>query len=244
MTRTACQAARLLFDAYVDGELTGADRLRLSRHLDECEACAGEVGALHGLGDLLRQTVGTAALPRAIDALASSVVTRVRAESAVSLGAKFERAVGDSRLLWVGMGSVAGAAVTMLVVAVALFFGQTSALSGMAQAGGDAGTLLAVAQSGDGRGGVLVHFDAAEGVRIITESTLAGPTGQELVDALAGLVTPKGRVVELSEMAPADRARTEEVLDELMRRQTKDLVRVELQQVRLLATTDVSAKGL
>ena len=244
MKRTVCQSTRPFLGSYVDGELTGAQRLRVSRHLEACAACAGEVAAMSGLGDLLREAVDREALPRGMEGLASGVVARVRAESAVSIGARFERAVGDSRLLWVGVGSLSGAAVTMFVVAVALFFGQTPALAGAASTLGNAGTLMAVAQSQDGRGGILVHFDSAEGTRIITESMLAGPSGEQLVDALAGLVTRKGRVVELSEMAPADRARTEELLDELMRRQTKELVQVELQQVRLVASTDVSAKGL
>jgi hypothetical protein len=57
-------------------------------------------------------------------------------------------------------------------------------------------------------------------------------------------MTRKGRVVELADMAPADRLKTENLLDEIIRRQNKEVVQVELQQMRLITTADVSAKGL
>jgi anti-sigma factor RsiW len=235
---------RLLLGLYVDGELSGADRLRVSRHLNVCADCASDVDAMVGMGDLLRRAAAKEAVARPLEGLASGVVARVRAESAVSWGARLERAVGDSRLLWVGTGSVLGAMATMLLVAFTLFFGQTRAMAGGLEFS-PAGTLLAVAQQGDGvSGGMLLQFNAAHGTRVITEAMLTGPSERQLIAALADLMMPRGRVRELSEMGPRDRAETEALLDEFLRRQTKELVRVEVQQVRLLTTTDVSAKGL
>jgi len=243
--KLGCSSIGRLLGQYVDGELPGSERLRVSRHLGVCEACAREVDAMGGLGDLLRRAAADDEAPAGIEGLASSVVTRVRAESAVSWAARFERAVGDSRLLWVGTGSVLGAMATMLVVAFAVFFGQARAMAGDLDTFGRAGTLFAVARAEDGRNdSMLVHYDQAEGSRLITEEMLSGPTERQVVAALADLMTRHGRVVGLEQMTPADRARTLELLDEYIRRQSKELVRVEVQQVRLIATAEVTAKGL
>ncbi len=244
MKPSPCRFVRPLLGLYVDGELSGADRLRVSRHLDKCGDCAVEVEAAVGVGDLLRSAAQADPVAVPVEGLASSVVARVRAESAVSWGAKIERAVGDSRLLWVGTGSVLGAMATMLLVAFALFFGQSRAMAGGFESA-PAGTLLAVAEQEGGRGGgIVLQFSSVNGTRVITEAMLTGPSERQLIASLAELMTRKGRVVELSEMGPEHRAETEALLDEFLRRQSKELVRVEVQQVRLLATTDVTAKGL
>jgi len=239
----ACQSVKVLLDRYVDGELSGAGRLLVSRHLDLCTSCLQHVEAIAGVGEMLRSAVAGEPPPSRMEGLASGVVARVRAESAVSWTARLERAVGDSRLLWVGTGSVLGAVATMMIVAVALFFGQTRALA--ADPSVSAGTLLAVGQPGGWQtGGILVQFNSSEGTRVITETMLSGPSEHQLVNDLADLMTRKGRVVELADMAPADRLKTENLLDEIIRRQSKEVVQVQLQQMRLITTADVSAKGL
>jgi hypothetical protein len=232
-----------LVDQYVDGELSGAGRLRVSRHLETCPSCAKHVEAIAGMGEMLRRAVADEPPPSRMEGLVSGVVTRVRAESAVSWAARLERAVADSRLLWVGTGSVLGATATMMLVAFALFFGQAGTFA--ADISIPAGTLLAVAGPGDGHGdGLLVQFDSRAGTRVITEAMLSEPSEYELVEDLAKLMTRKGRLVELSDMAPGDRMKTENLLDAIIRRQTKEVVQIQLQQVRLITTADVSAKGL
>jgi len=240
VNKTLCQSLRVLFGPYVDGELSGADRMRVSRHLDACEACACEVDEMTGIGNLLRRASAEDRLPGDIKALASAVVTRVRAESAVSWAAKFETAVADTRLLWVGTGAVFGAMATMMVVVGALFFSQ--ALARAPEAFGQAGTLIAVAQVGDGRNeDFLVRYDTQGGERVITEEMLSE---RQLAARLSDLVTRRGRVVGLDEMTADERAQTVALLERYLRLQNLELVRVEVQQVRLITTTDVSAKGL
>ena len=249
MKPSSCEPIRTLLGPYIDAELTGADRLRVSHHLDVCAACAADVAAMTAVGEWLRTAVTEEAPARRLEGLASGVVARVRAESAVSWGAKFERAVGDSRLLWVGTGSVLGALATTLIVAFTMFFGRApernDSLAAVLGTFNSAGTLMVVATPGDGRpGAFLVQFGTELGSRVITEAMLSEPSEQQLVDALAEAVTRHGRIIELSDMGPSDRRNTEALLDEIGRRQTKELVRVEMQEVRLVTSTDVSAKGL
>jgi hypothetical protein len=104
---------------------------------------------------------------------------------------------------------------------------------------------MVIAQRHDGRSGaILLEFGSALGPRVLTEAMLTGPSERELVDALAQAVTRQGRVVDLLEMSPTDRENVEQLFAELGRRRTKDVVQVELQEVRFVTSTDVSAKGL
>jgi len=48
-----CSRAQNLLSAYADYELSGADMLRVRRHLDECPACARELAGLQQMKRLL-----------------------------------------------------------------------------------------------------------------------------------------------------------------------------------------------
>ncbi len=245
MTKSRCRSVQSLLGPYVDGELTGADRLRVSRHLETCRDCAGEVDALGNVGDLLRRSAADDAASSGMDGFASNIVTRVRAESAVSWAARFERAVGDSRLLWVGTGSVLGAMATMFVIAAALFLGQVRVVAGDLDGPEQAAMLLAIGQADDRpNGDFLVDYSARQGSRVITEPMLTGPTEVQLVITLADLITRQGGLVALDDMSPNDREQVTALFDEYIRRQMTELVHVELLQLRLVTTAHVSAKGL
>lgn len=247
---SSCQSFRKLLGPFIDHELSGAAMLRVAQHLDTCAQCAAEVNGLASMGDLLREAA-VEDLPRSrLDAMASGVVARVRAESAVSWTARLERAAGDARLLWVGTGSLLGAMASMLIVAVALFFGGRSIEPTVAARTSleGAGTLFVIAQPDTGVGNAfLVQVNRSEsgvGRRVITEAALIDASEVQLLGLLAEAVTRQGHIVELSDMADQDRRFTEAILDNINRRQSKELVPVTLQQLRLVATVDVSAKGL
>lgn len=246
---SSCQSFRKLLGPFIDHELSGAAMLRVAQHLDACAQCAAEVNGLASMGDLLREAA-VEDLPRSrLDAMASGVVARVRAESAVSWTARLERAAGDARLLWVGTGSLLGAMASMLIVAVALFFGRSPEPPVAARTSpGAAGTLFVIAQPDTGVGNAfLVQVNRSEsgvGRRVITEAALIDASEIQLLGLLAEAVTRQGHIVELSDMADQDRRFTEAILDNINRRQSKELVPVTLQQLRLVATVDVSAKGL
>jgi anti-sigma factor RsiW len=88
MSRHGCDAIQQQLGPFVDGELTGAERLRVVHHLDQCENCASELGGLRALGETIR-TLSGASEPHAPDlaGLAAGVISRSRAEADLSWGA-------------------------------------------------------------------------------------------------------------------------------------------------------------
>ena len=53
---TGCGRVRKQLGAFLDGELSGADRLFVSQHLTECPRCAEEQQEIRDLGEMLRAT--------------------------------------------------------------------------------------------------------------------------------------------------------------------------------------------
>src|SRR6187397_3026103 len=112
MTSTDCQHVRLNLGSFVDGELPGAEMLPVSQHVASCADCAGEMERIQSLGQWLRRASMTVAEPRNVDALAASVVSRLRAEESQSWSARAGRAFGDWHWALVGAGSLAAAFVS------------------------------------------------------------------------------------------------------------------------------------
>ena len=59
-----CDIARDLVGAYVDGELSGAERQAMAEHIASCPTCAAEADALRRVGEQLR-VMGRAVSPLA-----------------------------------------------------------------------------------------------------------------------------------------------------------------------------------
>ena len=55
MNPVGCKSLEPFLNAFVDGELGGAEMLRVSQHLEACNECAQEVEGLRGIGGLLRR---------------------------------------------------------------------------------------------------------------------------------------------------------------------------------------------
>src|SRR5262245_61519638 len=103
MNDVLCASVRRDLDAFVDGELGGAQRLVVADHLAGCADCAGEEHAIRSLGDRLRSALPIATgLPLA--GLASGVTSRVRAEQAQSWRAMLQRSLEDWHWVLVGAG--------------------------------------------------------------------------------------------------------------------------------------------
>ena len=110
----ACAPIRQRLDAYFDGELNGAERLRVARHVAGCEACARELNEIRALGDLLRSRAAAVPPPPQFAGLAAGVVSRTRAEASQSWMAMWHRAVEDWQWALVGAGSLCAAVVSVL----------------------------------------------------------------------------------------------------------------------------------
>src|SRR5690606_39191752 len=78
---------------FVDGELDGGRMLRLTRHLEECDACAAALEEVQQLGRILRESSPVDARPGRFDGFAAGVVARSVAERSMSWRATWERAI-------------------------------------------------------------------------------------------------------------------------------------------------------
>ena len=121
MKSEACRAQRLA--EYVDGELSGIERLHVSRHLEQCAECGEEAASMLQLGETLRSVAKLTVVPGHLSGLASGVVSRVGAERAQSWKALFGRAVEDWHWFMVGFGSVAASFFSVALVSAMLHFG-------------------------------------------------------------------------------------------------------------------------
>jgi hypothetical protein len=134
MTTLGCTAIQCQLGPFVDGELTGAERLQVIEHLNGCEDCARELGALHLLSD---RSIASATGPHApeLAGLAAGVVSRSRAEADLSWRASFDRASADWHWFIVGAGSIAATFVSALLLSAILAFGpepeRLDSLAGM-----------------------------------------------------------------------------------------------------------------
>ena len=117
-----CEHARELLEGFVDGELGMADQVALESHLRWCRACAARVEDMRLIGASLRVAVPSLAPDdtRALAAIQSGVLTRIRAEREQSFAVQVRGMFDDMRLLWPAVG-----ATTALI---ACLFGSLSVL--------------------------------------------------------------------------------------------------------------------
>ncbi|PWT90677.1 MAG: hypothetical protein C5B56_05065 [Proteobacteria bacterium] len=63
MDERACRTVRAKLDSYIDNELLTETNLELSQHLEQCEACAGDVASRRALRSRLQTAVRETPLP-------------------------------------------------------------------------------------------------------------------------------------------------------------------------------------
>jgi hypothetical protein len=255
-----CLAIRDDLDAFVDNELPGTARLRVSQHLERCSACAEEVQSMGVLGDLLRDGGSSSGLTaRRMDGLASGVVTRSRAEWAESWRGLVDRAGWHWAL--VGLGSVASTFVLTLFVWMILAFGpvpqRADSLSAiMVNFSQPAGQLFIYATpSGENREAVLLELTRREAVpyprtaHLPPEVRPGGPrTTAELVGDLSAAVARQGHALALDRLTRRDREHAQALLSEISRRLVPDTrpvgPAVRVNEFRLFTSASVTARGL
>jgi len=104
-----CEHARELLEGFVDGELAMADQVALESHLRWCRPCAARVEDMRLIGASIR----LASLPpapedaRALAAIQSDVLTRIRAERDQSFAVQVRGMFEDMHLLWPAVGATA-----------------------------------------------------------------------------------------------------------------------------------------
>jgi len=258
MSPAVCDTLRPHFGAFVDDELLGPDRQRVSQHLEVCPPCADQVGELRSIGGLLRDAASLEPPIPQMSGLAGGVVARIAAESAQSWRALFNHAVEDWHWIIVGGGAVAATFVSMVAVSALLLFGpaprRPDSLSALVtNLKSPAGTLLIEAsQAGNDQTVRLWQVENGSGTarRVVLVTLEAAAADRALVSALADAVAARGQLVELSSMPEEERRYTELLLDEISRRRVSEpgfggaASPLNVVRIRLVTSTGVSAKSL
>ena len=252
----SCSHVRSQLDAFIDGELSGAERAVVSHHLEACPRCVEEEQDLRGIGALLRSNA--LATPRVdLTGLASGVVSRVCAERAQSWPALFERAVEDWHWALVGAGSLTAGVASILFVSALLWFGPSPSRADSLEAvlnnlGAPAGTVLIGATDGSVRRFVSGSMDGSEEAVVVpvSFSDPAGPSEGDLTAALSeAMVGSDGRVRGPQGMSFVARKHTEALLDEIQRLRYPLPISwsgspVGVQRLGLVTSTTCTAKAL
>jgi anti-sigma factor RsiW len=255
-----CVGIRRDLEAFVDGELSPARRAVVMQHLESCAGCAGHFDDLAGLGDELRAAARDrdARCPE-FAGLASSVIGRVRAESAMSWRARVTRACDDWHWAIVASGSLTATFVSTVIVSIILAFGPAPAredsLSAlMANLGAPAGMLFVCATpSGTTQDAILFQVDNGQPAASRMTAQLAEMACRPVSDAdvtgkLAKAVTAaSGHALSLETMHPEQRRYIEGLLTEIRARATQPPVvsrAVDVHEVRLVTGMAVVAKAL
>ncbi|HUL73002.1 MAG TPA: zf-HC2 domain-containing protein [Vicinamibacterales bacterium] len=259
MKTEACRNQDL--GAFVDGELSGAARLRVSQHLASCEACAATADALALLGEDVRSAAAVPAAPPELEGLAGGVISRVRAERAQSWRGFVDRLVDDWHYALVGAGAITAAFVSIGIVSVMLEFGprperDDSLAALIANLNSPAGTLFVEATpiSGKDRDPILMQVgndlpDSDGATSGAVPVVLRYASEQELVGALSDAMTPDGRLLELHSMSEQQRRYTEGLLDTIGRLRSGQTAfsstgSLNVHSLWLVTNTGVTAKGI
>ena len=173
MITADCDLIRDDLDAFADGELRGDDLRRVSQHIESCRYCTDEVYARRAVGESVRGALGLR--PLAVPAgLASGVVARVRAESALSWRAMLSRAVEDWHWAIVGGGAVSATFVSALFCSALLVFGtavpQADSLSSLGKGLRESPGVMYAEVSREGKGPPEVML-----VQLATSAELSDP---------------------------------------------------------------------
>jgi len=122
-----CEHARELLEGFVDGELAMADQVALESHLRWCRPCAARVEDMRLIGASIRiASPGPAADDaRALAAIQSDVLTRIRAEREQSFMVQVRGMFDDMHLLWPAVGATAALA-ACLVASLGVFQAATA----------------------------------------------------------------------------------------------------------------------
>jgi Putative zinc-finger len=199
-TRT-CGAVRRQLSAYHDRELDIDEQIALESHLRACAGCRLEARQLESLSSMIR--VGALATTRpdhGLDAFASNLVSRMKAERAESLTGQTRALFDDLHLVWAALGAT-GATVACLAIVFTLFYFATHVRPD------SLGAIIASmsSPSGSNQNPVAQMDDSLRLPSAVDEAFPAAVTHDEdAVFALAAVVTREGQIKNLNLLHGSD----------------------------------------
>jgi anti-sigma factor RsiW len=256
MPLAGCDAFGRDLGPFMDGELDGTRMLRMSRHLEICDECTTVLADMRIVGHSLREIE----LPQVrFEALASTVVSLSRAESAASWRATLSRGLGDWHWAIVGGGSIAATFVSTSLLSVMLAFGpapqREDSLSALATDLSSPAGYFFVYASPTGDAGQDVMMLQVENGRpaappmvsdLVISREHPSATEAELVERFQQVVTRGGRVLSLESLGPEQRLVAEALLDEITRLRSRWVDPAtrsfQVHEMRLVTGTTVTAK--
>lgn len=210
-----CRDVRLHIDAYVDGELTGSQRLRVANHIGTCATCAQQEAGRRELGEMLRDAAALQPVPRPhLEGLAGGVVSRVGAEAQQSWSAMWARAFEDWHWLAIGTGACTASLVSAVLVFAILYAPTTQAR----QMNDQVGTLclMAVPEGGTGEP-VMLQYErdldpALPSAPCSVPASFGWKAEQALIAALDSSLMRGGHLSSFASLSPEERAEVEHLL--------------------------------
>ena len=256
MISADCDLIRDDLDAFSDGELRGDDLRRVSEHVGSCRYCTDELHARAAVGESVRGALRLNAL--AVPAgLASDVVTRVRAESALSWRAMLNRAVEDWHWAIVGGGAVSATFVSALFCSALLVFGtavpQADSLSAIGTRLMESPGVMYAEVALPGQPDLmLVQLETSAEPSEPYPSVFSRDRNDEerlMVNALTEMLARSGGRVDWSAMSADARKQTEWLLSNIMRLRSGEPAvgpygALRVYRLHLITNTEVTAKGL
>jgi hypothetical protein len=253
-----CTSLRRDLAAFVDGELRGDRMLGVLSHLECCTECSEHVRALRELGDGLRAEAPAEPPAHYLDGLASTVISRTKAETQLSWRAKIQRAHEDWHWPLVGAGALVATFGSFLLVSAILAFGprperDDSLFAIIENYGTSAGTMFLYAAPVGDEDAQLVQVEdgnpnASRATRNLAErSAYRAPSEAQLVDALAEILMRHGRIVPLDRLNASERSAALFLLQEISRIRAGSLAfpvtpdQLRVIEVRMVTSTTVSA---
>jgi len=255
MISADCDSVRDNLDAFADGELRGDDLRYVSQHIESCRRCTEEIEVRRSVGGMIRESAAEWRLIAQPAGLASGVVTRVRAGSALSWRAVLNRAVEDWHWVIVGGGAVTATFIATLMCTAFVLIGATRPREDSLSA------LVTNLKSSPGAMYAEVSGKSSNEVMVVQLETSADPVGtvpdllsreneeRQFVGALGQALAGGGPLVQLGSMSEFQRKQAEWLLDNISRIRNIGPVdgpmnTLKVYRLHLVTNTEVTAKGL
>lgn len=211
MKALTCALARRQLQGYHDGELSVDEQLAVSAHIDWCDDCAAALEDLAIVGALLRTALPGRALAAddELAALPAIVVSRLKAERTLSLGARVREMFEDLHFVYAGGAALCAAIVCAVVMLGTMKFVGTIRPHSLA-------ALVGVLTPGSNENPVVARANIQMPKPLDQEfpPLVKIQSDTDAVFAVSGTVTREGRVANLALLeADVDRYIGENVAD-------------------------------